>query len=82
MIVENIDPPIRKINTDWSEEIGPNTPIPFGAIEFGQPYIIGKGEKFAQLVLNEVPKVSWLPVEDINVIGGDRQGGFGSTGLK
>ena len=53
----------------------------FGHIEFGAPYTIGKGEKFAQLVLCEVPKVVWVEVSSVSDEG-DRGGGFGSTGLK
>lgn len=44
---------------------------------------IGKGEKFAQLVLAEVPKVVFYSIDDVNTIESDgRKGGFGSTGLK
>lgn len=80
VIIENIDPPIRAIYTDFAQS--PNDPVPVGAIEFGQPYTIGKGEKFAQLVLNEIPKVAWVEVESVANTGENRGGGFGSTGLK
>lgn len=80
VIIENVDPPIRAINMDFAHS--PNDPIPVGAIDFGQPYTIGKGEKFAQLVLAEVPKVAWFEVENVGEIGEDRGGGFGSSGLK
>ena len=80
VIIENIDPPIRAIHTDFANS--PNDPIPVGAIDFGQSYTIGKGEKFAQLVLSEVPKAIWNEVESVMGIGEDRKGGFGSTGLK
>lgn len=80
VIIENIDPPIRAIHTDFAQS--PNDPIPVGAIDFGQTYTIGKGEKFAQLVLAEVPKVAWFEVENVGEIGEDRGGGFGSTGVK
>ena len=43
---------------------------------------IGKGEKFAQLVLMEVPKAALFEVESVSDIGEDRGGGYGSTGLK
>lgn len=43
---------------------------------------IGKGEKFAQLVLMEVPKASFYRVENVSKIGENRGGGFGSTGVK
>ena len=80
VIIENVDPPIRAINLDFAQS--PNDPIPVGTIDFGQPYTIGKGEKFAQLVLAEVPKVAWFEVENVGEIGEDRGGGFGSSGLK
>lgn len=89
VIIENIDPPIRAIHPRTRiRDAGENyesveqLPITEGDIEFGQSYTIGAGEKFAQLVLNEVPKVSWYPVEDVGTIGENRGGGFGSTGLK
>lgn len=80
VIIENVDPPICAIHVDFAQS--PNDPIPVGAIEFGSPYTIGKGEKFAQLVLNEVPKVAWIEVESVSGLGEDRGGGYGSTGLK
>ena len=80
VIIENIEPPIRSIATDFAES--PNDPIPVGAIEFGRSYTIGKGQKFAQLVLSEVPKAVLYEVEKVGEIGEDRGGGFGSTGLK
>lgn len=78
VIIENVEPPIRSIATDFAES--PNDPIPVGAIEFGKSYTIGKGQKFAQLVLSEVPKAVLYEVEKVGEIGGDRGGGFGSTG--
>lgn len=80
VIVENVEPPIRSIATDFAES--PNDFIPVGAIEFGRSYTIGKGQKFAQLVLSEVPKAVLYEVESVGEIGEDRGGGFGSTGLK
>lgn len=78
VIIDNVDAPIRKIHIPES-----NRPLTIGDIEFGQSYTIGKGEKFAQLVLNEVPKVAWYQVESVsNIEGENRGGGYGSTGLK
>lgn len=89
VIIENIDPPIRAIHPrtqilDHGEnyESVRQEPITAGDIEFGQSYTIGAGEKFAQLVLSEVPKVAWIPVDSVSQLGEDRGGGFGSTGLK
>lgn len=82
VIVENIDPPIRGINVmNWPED-ELNPVIRWSDIDFGQSYTIGKGEKFAQLVLAETPKVSFYRVDSVQDIGEDRGGGFGSTGLK
>lgn len=78
VIIENVEPPIRSIAIDFAES--PNDPIPVGAIEFGKSYTIGKGQKFAQLVLSEVPKAVLYEVEKVGEIGEDRGGGFGSTG--
>ncbi len=80
VIIENVEPPIRSIATDFAES--PNDFIPVGAIEFGRSYTIGKGQKFAQLILSEVPKAVLYEVESVGEIGEDRGGGFGSTGLK
>lgn len=78
VIIDNIDAPIRKIHIPYN-----NRPLTIGDIEFGQSYTIGKGEKFAQLVLSEVPKVAWYQVDSVtNAEGENRKGGFGSTGLQ
>ena len=82
VIIENIDPPIRAIRIDPSKPILSDSPIAFGQLEFGQSYTINAGEKFAQLVLSEVPKVAWVQVDSVSGVGEDRGGGFGSTGLK
>ena len=89
VIIENVDPPIRAIHpreqivTDRENKstIVEQLPITSGDIEFGQSYTIGKGEKFAQLVLSEVPKAAFFRVDSVNEIGDNRNGGFGSTGL-
>ena len=44
-------------------------------------YYINKGDKIAQLVLQKVPRILWVEVNDIEKIGGNRNGGFGSTGI-
>lgn len=77
VIIENVDPPIRKVmpNSDGSIDS-------LGNFEFGASYTIGKGEKFAQLVLSEVPKASFYEVGSVAMVGENRGGGFGSTGLK
>lgn len=74
VIIDNIDAPIKKLYTDENGNIT-------GA-DYGSSYTIGKGEKFAQLILSEVPKASYYEVESVAGIGENRGGGFGSTGLK
>ena len=78
VIIDNIEPPIADIKYHFNE----NGEIILESILHGKDYTIGAGEKFAQLVLNEVPKVSFYPVADISSIAGDRGGGFGSSGVK
>jgi dUTP pyrophosphatase len=41
---------------------------------------IKKGDRIAQFVLSEVPKIKWVLTLDIKEIGINRNGGFGSTG--
>ena len=48
----------------------------------GLPSQLVKEKKFVQLVLAEVPKAALYQVENIQEIGENRGGGFGSTGLK
>lgn len=78
VIVENIEPPIKDIEYDFDDN---GTPI-IKSILHGAAYTIGKGEKFCQLVLMEVPKAALYRVEQVGEIGENRGGGFGSTGLK
>ena len=78
VIVENIEPPIKDIEYDFDDN---GTPI-IKSILHGAAYTIGKGEKFCQLILMEVPKAALYRVEQVGEIGENRGGGFGSTGLK
>jgi dUTP pyrophosphatase len=75
VIIDNIEPFIKsaKINEQGA----------LYNVEFGSSYTIGAGEKFAQLVLCEVPKAIFYEVEKVADIANDgRNGGFGSSGLK
>lgn len=45
-------------------------------------YIIRKGERIAQIVLQEVPRIKLVEVSSVKDIGSDRGGGFGSTGTQ
>lgn len=75
VIVDNIEPFIKSADIDENGRLY--------NVEFGSSYTIGKGEKFAQLVLAEVPKAIFYQVEHVNDIANDgRNGGFGSTGVK
>lgn len=44
-------------------------------------YLIKKGERIAQLVLAEVPRMNLVKVDSVSNIGTNRGGGFGSTGV-
>lgn len=78
VIIDNIEPPIADIGYHFEDD----GKIVIDSILHGKDFTIGKGEKFAQLVLNEVPKVNFFEVESVANIEGDRGGGFGSSGLK
>ena len=83
IIIENIEPPIRDITANTIlKENGTVDHMEITSIEYGRDFTIGKGEKFCQLVLCEVPKVAFYRVDNVQEIGDNRNGGFGSTGLK
>lgn len=77
VIVENVEAPIKDITYHFDD----NGKIILDSILHGAPHTIGKGEKFCQLVLCEVPKAALYQVESVGEIGENRGGGFGSTGL-
>lgn len=76
VIVENIEPPIKDISYEFDDK---GRPI-ITSIEHGKTYYIGKGERFAQMRLVEVPTVNFYQVQSVDGIGEDRGGGFGSSG--
>lgn len=85
VIIENVDPPIKDIQYTPSinVETGKVDHLIVTSIEYGSDFFIGRGEKFCQLVLSEVPKAVFYRVDSIAKIDDlDRGGGFGSTGLK
>jgi dUTP pyrophosphatase len=43
-----------------------------------EPFVVRRGERIAQLVVQAVEQVAWVPVEELD--GANRGGGFGSTG--
>lgn len=79
VIIENLEPKIADIDYDFDER--GRTVI--NSILHGKSYTIDKGQKIAQLVLNEIVVANFEKVNSIaEVEGEDRGGGFGSTGLK
>ena len=77
IIIDNIEPPIKQMEIDYDD----NGKMIVKSIEFGRDYYIEKGQKIAQLVLSEVPKMIPYQISKISTKE-DRGGGFGSTGLK
>jgi dUTP pyrophosphatase len=74
IIIDNIEPFIKSADIDENGCLY--------NVEFSSSYTIGKGEKFAQLVLAEVPKAIFYQVENVGEVANDgRNGGFGSTGI-
>lgn len=74
VIVENIDPPLKDFEIQQDGEAILQGPL------YGSSFTIGKGERFAQMRLVEVPLVNWLPVESLGSFEDDHGKGFGSTG--
>ena len=77
VIVENVEPPIRDIDYSFDDK----GHIQINSILHGSDFFITKGEKFAQLVLSEVPKATFFRIDSVKEIGENRGGGFGSTNL-
>ena len=78
VIVENIEPPFKDIDYEFDE----NGEIHIKSILHGAAYTITEGQRFAQMRLVQVPKAIFTKVTSVKEIGEDRNGGFGSTGLK
>ncbi len=78
VLIENIDPPVKDVTYYFDDN---HHPV-LTSILHGSTYTINKGEKFAQLVLMEVPKAHPYAVEKVSAFAGNRGGGFGSSGLK
>lgn len=76
VIVENIEPRIKDIDSEYDD----NGHLVVKSIEYGKPFYIGKGERFAQMRLVEVPTANFYQVSSVADIGDDRGGGFGSSG--
>jgi dUTP pyrophosphatase len=76
IIMENVEPPIKDIQYNFDEK---GRPV-IESIEHGKTYYIHSGDRIAQLVLNETPKATFVEVESVQKIEGNRGGGYGSTG--
>ena len=75
VIIENIDSPVKDVQL----ELGDNGEIIDGTLH-GSSFTIGKGERFAQMRLVEIPLVNWLPVSSLGSFKNDHGLGFGSSG--
>lgn len=78
VIVENVEAPIQDITYEFDND---GHPV-ITSILHGADHYIHKGEKFAQLVLAEVPKANFYLVDKVMKDTERADGGFGSTGLK
>ena len=74
VIIENIDPPLKDYTIQQDGEAILQGPL------YGSSFTIGKGERFAQMRLVEVPLVHWLEVDSLGTFESDHGKGFGSTG--
>lgn len=81
VIIENIEQPIQDIGYHFYGGDSTTKPqIIIDSILHGKSYTLEKGQRIAQMRLVEAPTVSWMKVNDIGKIEGDRGGGFGSSG--
>ena len=78
VIVEIVEAPIQDITYEFDND---GHPV-ITSILHGEDHYIHKGEKFAQLVLAEVPKANFYLVDTVMEDTERADGGFGSTGLK
>ena len=74
VLIENIDPPLKDYSVDYDGASLLQGPL------YGSSFTIGKGERFAQMRLVEVPVINWLPVSSLGEFESDHGKGFGSTG--
>jgi len=64
------------IDAGYRDEIG----IIMHNTSLTQTYIVKKGERVAQMVLQRVPRIEWQLTDCVADIGENRGGGFGSSG--
>jgi dUTP pyrophosphatase len=85
IIMENIEPKITDIEYDFIDNPDePSKPeIKIISIKHGRPFHIDKGERIAQLVLNEIPLAHFYQVDNLDIFSTERgEDGFGSSGTK
>lgn len=75
VIVENIDQRVKDVDIDPVSDHIDLVKL------HGSPITIGKGERFAQMRLVEIPRVRWRQIEDLGDFKDDHGAGFGSTGV-
>ena len=75
IIITNTEPRIKDI------EPKADGSIDHTCLTYGADYTITKGMRFAQLVLSEVPSVSFTEVESVLEVSDGREEGFGSSGV-
>ena len=76
VIVENTDVSVKDVDIDPASDHAQLIK------EYGRLLTIGKGERFAQMRLVEVPRVKWREVNSLGTQIEDHGKGFGSTGVK
>ena len=82
VIVENTDIRVKDVDIDnVTNRFGTGTEMDL-IKEYGRLITIGKGERFAQMRLVEVPRVKWREVNSLGTSIEDHGKGFGSTGVK
>lgn len=70
-------------NTSVKNEAGPEEVLDTGSKgNRNGIYRIRKGDRIAQIVLQELPRMKLTVVKSVADIGNDRGGGFGSTGVR
>jgi dUTP pyrophosphatase len=74
VIVENTDIPVKDVDID------PTSSHAQLIKEYGRLLTIGKGERFAQMRLVEVPRVKWREVNSLGTQIEDHGKGFGHSG--
>lgn len=76
VIITNTEPRIKDIQPKNDGSLDGS------CITYGAEYTITKGMRFAQIVLSEVPSISFTEVESVLEVSDGREEGFGSSGVK